>query len=510
MNRTRPEADVCVLLEGTYPYVRGGVASWVHQIISGLSDLSFALIFIGGRRSDYSDFKYELPKNAIHLESHYLEDAFAGRRPKPVHMSRESLHRVEVLHDYLKANNPNADVNRSEKAEQTVNGVLETLERKGGINSSAFLGSDASFSFIRRAYLADDPDAPFVDYFWTLRMMHGPIFQLAQIAERAPSARIYHTVSTGYAGFLGAMIAIRRKRPLVLSEHGIYTKERRIDLNQAEWIEKLHGSSSSTLGDPFANIREIWIRYFEGLGRFTYRTARPIISLYSGNRARQLEDGAAHEHTRIIVNGIDLERFAPAFSARPERIPRVIGFIGRVVPIKDVKTFIRAIYVVVSTLPDTEAWVIGNSEEDPAYAAECKALANSLGLNDRVRFLGHREIVPILPKLGLLMLTSISEAQPLVILEGFASGVPCVATDVGACREQIEGVSAQDKALGPAGRVVGFADADALGRAAIGLLTDEDQWKKCQAAGLARVHRYYAQSSMLDAYRAVYRERMVA
>ena len=69
----------------------------------------------------------------------------------------------------------------------------------------------------------------------------------------------------------------------------------------------------------------------------------------------------------------------------------------------------------------------------------------SLGLDGKLGFLGHRNVFELLPKLGVLMLTSISQAQPLAILEAFAAGVPCVATDVGACREQIEGASDEDR-----------------------------------------------------------------
>ncbi|MCV5951315.1 GT4 family glycosyltransferase PelF, partial [Escherichia coli] len=66
--------------------------------------------------------------------------------------------------------------------------------------------------------------------------MHTPLWTLADLAEQLPPARVYHTVSTGYAGYLGAVLARRHHRPLVLSEHGIYTKERRIDLFSAQWI----------------------------------------------------------------------------------------------------------------------------------------------------------------------------------------------------------------------------------------------------------------------------------
>lgn len=135
-------------------------------------------------------------------------------------------------------------------------------------------------------------------------------------------------------------------------------------------------------------------------------------------------------------------------------------------------------------------------------------LARSLGIERNVHFLGHQNVAEILPQLGLLMLTSISEAQPLAILEAFAAGVPCIATDVGACREQIEGRTPQDRALGSAGKVAPFADARALGGAALELLSNVEAWKRCQAAGLARVERYYAEATMLAEYRAVYARAM--
>ncbi|MFM2420377.1 MAG: hypothetical protein RL385_5100, partial [Pseudomonadota bacterium] len=102
----------------------------------------------------------------------------------------------------------------------------------------------------------------------------------------------------------------------------------------------------------------------------------------------------------------------------------------------------------------------------------------------------------------------ISEAQPLAVLEAFASGVPCVTTDVGACREQIEGRDPDDRALGLSGRVVGFADPAGLGRAVIELLGDEAEYARCQAAAIARVERFYDQRSMLQAYDELYREEL--
>jgi len=162
--------------------------------------------------------------------------------------------------------------------------------------------------------------------------------------------------------------------------------------------------------------------------------------------------------------------------------------------------------VVVNRMPQVEGWIAGPEDEDPEYAEECRALAGSLGIAHKVKFLGFQKIDALLPKVGLLVLSSISEALPLVVLEGYAAGVPSIATDVGSCRQLIYGLAGEDAALGPAGRVVGIADPTALAAAAIELLSDAKAWHAAQAAGITRVERYYTQDRMFDSYRALYRK----
>jgi glycosyltransferase involved in cell wall biosynthesis len=82
--------------------------------------------------------------------------------------------------------------------------------------------------------------------------------------------------------------------------------------------------------------------------------------------------------------------------------------------------------------------------------------------------------------------------------------VPAVSTDVGSCRQLIEGLDDEDRALGPSGRVVGLADPKALADAAVELLSDSDAWQRASEAGVERVYRYYSLERMLGRYRAVY------
>ena len=148
--------------------------------------------------------------------------------------------------------------------------------------------------------------------------------------------------------------------------------------------------------------------------------------------------------------------------ASPARRMRV-GFVGRVVPIKDLVTFVRACDVALGSV-DLDVRVIGPMEEDPGYAARCRQLVSRLGRSSSIQFVGPMPPARIYGDLDLVVLTSFSEGQPLVILEAYAWGVPVVATDVGACREMIEGRSDEDRRIGPSGIVTRVAAPKETGR----------------------------------------------
>jgi glycosyltransferase involved in cell wall biosynthesis len=491
-----PIADIGLMLEGTYPYIRGGVSSWVHQIISSLPEFTFSLVFLGGAKNHYGKMMYTLPPNVVHLEEHFLMDITSGQRPRPCKGNPEAFASMKTMHHQFKSGKP-VDI-------QVLKKVFFELGNEDGVTRESFLFSEEAWNMVSDFYDKFCTEPSFIDYFWSIRTMHAPLFLLAEVARTMPPVRILHSVSTGYAGLQGTILSQLRHCPFILTEHGIYTKERKIDLAQAQWIHDPEDEVSGTLHEEVGYIRQLWIRFFELVGKLTYQSSDPIISLYEGNRTRQINDGAEASKTRVIPNGIALEKFAEVLAKRPPGVPRILGLIGRVVPIKDIKTYIRMMRGVCNVLPDAEGWIVGPEEEDEAYVNECKELVSSLGLQDQVKFLGFQNVADILPQLGLMVLTSISEALPLVILEAYASGLPCLATDVGACSELIYGMNEADKALGAAGVVVPIADPDAAARGALSLLTNEDNWYKAQQAGLARVKTYYTDKMMIDAYRDAY------
>ncbi len=491
-----PIADVGLLLEGTYPYVSGGVSSWVHQIITGFPDLTFAICFIGSSRQDYGEKKFQVPSNVVCMQEHYLRGTEETPPVKAQHGDDTMASLNEELHDYFRE--PARLAGRGGEVLAEITGELQ-----GRMDRSEFLYAETSWNYLTEQYKERCTDPSFIDYFWTVRTMHAPIWILSSIVETFPPVRCYHAVSTGYAGFLGALLKRRYGCPLILSEHGIYTKERRIDLYAARWIAD---NRSLLQRDPTQSgyFRTMWIRFFEALGRMCYDASDQIIALYEANRLRQIQDGADAARTSNIPNGIDVVRFGALRAQRPARIPQIMCLIGRVVPIKDIKTYIRATRIMANRQPGVQAWIAGPEDESPAYAKECKDLVTSLRLTKNVKFLGFQKLTDLLPQIGLVVLSSISEALPLVLLEGYAAGVPAVSTDVGSCRQLVYGLDEEDRALGAAGEVVGIADPQALADAALRLLTDEVAWHSAAQAGIARVERYYTHPVMFARYQAVY------
>ena len=59
------KTDVCMILEGSYPYVVGGVSTWVHDILTSLKDVSFSLVHIGVSKEATEELKYEFPPNVL-------------------------------------------------------------------------------------------------------------------------------------------------------------------------------------------------------------------------------------------------------------------------------------------------------------------------------------------------------------------------------------------------------------------------------------------------------------
>jgi polysaccharide biosynthesis protein PelF len=295
--------------------------------------------------------------------------------------------------------------------------------------------SPMAWQIVRRMYDRTMPYSSFLDFFWAWRALLGGLF--ATLEFPLPKARAYHTISTGYAGVLAARAAIETGRPAVLTEHGIYTNERRIELLMADWVADTVDKGHA-LDDPRVDLRDMWIQAFEGYARTCYEACTDVVTLYEDNQRAQRVQGATDKQLSVIANGIDLARFAKLKLAADDARP-TMALIGRVVPIKDVKSFIAAAHLLKARIPTLHALILGPTDEDPEYFAECERLVRDLNVAETVEFTGTVNIVDFMERIHVCVLTSLSESQPLVILEAGAARIPFVATNVGSCREIIEG-----------------------------------------------------------------------
>lgn len=495
-------ADICLVLEGTYPYVSGGVSTWVHQIINMFPQWRFALFYLGAQRDPKASYKYKLPANVVAVEECFLFDAASDdsghggiggdwrgfyetmrtlceRRPAG---DAQDLELVRSLIHHITAH-PRVSFETFWRHEHTWNVLLETYQR----------------------YASEDS---FLDFYWTTRFLIQPIWRLARGLERLPKARTYHTACTGYAGLAAAIAGLETKRPVLLTEHGIYLRERIADICKSPWIpDQL--VRRPNLNEPLSTLRRLWIGFFDFIGKLCYHQSADIVSLFENNARAQIHFGADPARITIIPNGIRTEQFVALKDKRAERRrqnpnSKVVGFLGRVVSIKDVKTLLRTARKVVNVLPDAVFLVAGPPDEEPEYYQECLALMKQLNIDDHVDFLGPTDRNEFLPQLDVMILSSISEGLPFVIIESLAAGVPVVSTDVGSCSELLNGRHGESPAFGPAGLIAEVANSDELAAHLVRVLTDASLLDRFTEAGLRRVESLYHENAIRDAYQALY------
>jgi glycosyltransferase involved in cell wall biosynthesis len=378
-------------------------------------------------------------------------------------------------------------------------------ERPGELTLPVLMSSPVSWQLTCETYRRLMPHASFLHFFWAWRALFGGLFSI--LTAPIPAADVYHTISTGYAGLLAARAAAQAGAPAIITEHGIYTNERRVEILMAEWIRDTVDKGVA-LHDRRIDLRDIWMQAFEAHSLICYEACAHIVTLYEDNQRLQLSLGARRERLRIIPNGIDVSRFEDVAPAACDARP-TIALIGRVVPIKDVKTFIECVAQVRAQLPDLRALVLGPCDEDPRYYEECKALVRDLDLTETVEFTGPVNVKQYMPLIQVVVLTSLSEAQPLVLLEAGAAGIPCVATDVGSCREIIEGRLSEEPKLGSAGEVVELVNPAQAAGAVIELLSNRAARAAKGSTLRDRVRKYYASENALQQYRELYESLVV-
>ena len=239
--------------------------------------------------------------------------------------------------------------------------------------------------------------------------------------------------------------------------------------------------------------RREWF-YRRALGR----TDAVVAVCEAARRGFQAQGVRPRGELLVVPNGIRVGSFATASAARRQALAealgvpggtRIVGTVGRLTPVKDQAMLLQAFAGTVREVSDVVLAIVG----DGPLRADLEALAASLGIGERVRFLGDRsDVADLLAGFDVFALSSLSEGYSIALLEACAAGVPIVATDAGGNGEIVRD--------GKNGRLVPVRDAGAFSAALVELLRDQRAsdamgrhgraWAEAEASLKVMVARY--------------------
>ena len=261
----------------------------------------------------------------------------------------------------------------------------------------------------------------------------------------------------------------RRIRPDMVHSRNLTALDSLLPATLAGVPVRIHGEHGRDQFDPEGkNPKYRWLR----------RLHRPMISHYvalSKDLERYLREAVGVPQKRItqIYNGVDVDLFLPSPNGReaigPFSDPRyfVVGTVGRLQPVKDQITLVRAMIELWRSDETARKWLRLALIGDGPLRAEIEELLRQENATDCVWLAGARDDVPsVMRSFNLFVLPSLAEGVSNTLLEAMASGLPVVATRVGGNPELME--------EGRSGMLVPPADPHAMAAAIRGYYLNRD------------------------------------
>jgi len=381
-------ADPVVLLvtEGGYPFYRGGVSVWCDRLIRDLPSVKFALVsFVGSPRIDAV---YPLPGNVISCAKvplwgirEVLEAndtlTIEGLRRRRRETSDELLRR-EFLPSFraliAELYQERASLDRLADA---IHGLYRFFMRHDF--DTALRSRPAWQCFVEAArdqFAAaaarigyDTGECSVADVTAGMTMLYR---WLIPLANALPRADLVHATSVGLPSLAAIAAKLENGSPVLLTEHGVYLRER--------CLQEFHTPSSLF-------VKFLTIRFALHVTELSYSVADQISPGSDYNRRWELRGGAKPERIATIYNGVDPESFRPT---EPQNETPLVVWVGRITPVKDLITLIRAAGAVHDAHPDVRFALFGAAPEgDEEYYKECVDLVGELGLRTVIEFRGY-------------------------------------------------------------------------------------------------------------------------
>lgn len=434
---------VSLISEGAYPHSFGGVSVWCDQLVRGSTSVDFALVSLVATGNEPA--VWQLPENVTALTTIPLWGPAAPRRPRLSRRARAEFR--PLLWDLLRCLLAERDAGAAERFGHVLRQLFEFAQRE---DLGAALGSEDALTILTRAWSepwseAPAPAATLHDASIALSLLEH---SLRPLAHPPQPADVVHCVANGLAVLPALTARWTYGSALLLTEHGVYLRERYLGYRKGPYrwpVKALH------------------LAFLRLLCAHAYREAALVAPGNIYNRAWEQRLGADPDIIRTIYNGVDPAQFEKAGSEPP--VP-TISWAGRIDPIKDLHTLLRAFALVRRARPEVALRLFGAAPPGAeGYLQSCRDLATELGVDQAVAFEGRVEQIRDAYVAGsVVVLSSISEGFPYTLIEAMTCGRACVATDVG-------GVS---EALGDTGRLVPPRDPEAMATACLELLDDAD------------------------------------
>ncbi len=281
-----------------------------------------------------------------------------------------------------------------------------------------------------------------------------------------------HQYTPFFYAALARVVAGMRPR-LILTEHGRH---------YPDLVKPLRRALNRLVLDPVAD-------------------AVNAVCAFSAQRLRDV-DGFAGRRIELVENGIDVKRFSSnhdrlalrrKLGLDPQRM--YVIHVARCHPVKDQTTLLRAFARVAEARMDVDLLIAGDGPTRP----DLEVLARKMCIDGRVQFLGTRsDVSELLQASDVFVLTSLSEAASLTLLEAMAAGRAVVVTAVGGNPEIVR--------EGREGLLVPRGDWPAVARAILRLLAEPAVAARLGAAGAERVRRHYRLEQTIDRYFDLYRK----
>jgi polysaccharide biosynthesis protein PelF len=458
--------------EGTYPYAVGGVSSWCDVLIGGLDKIDWEILPLvaGGKRVRPS---WTLPPNAQLLRPVEL---WSEERPPRRRARRQAAEQVELPSQLLRGLMPwEGDLDQLRVALVRCRVRPQSVRREFRSRDSweHFLGELEDL--LAESHRQSAP-APIYDAIEAARLYQVLYWVARTAAVPTPSCDLLHVTAAGWAAIPAIVHKALHGTPMLLTEHGVYVRE--------AYLQSLRGSAASTGGGHMSP------RVALGLTRAAYAAADMIAPVTEANAEWERGLGVDPEKILVIPNGVS----TPGVPTDPPNANRVVA-VGRIDPLKDVLTMMLVADEVRRRMPQArfECWGPVTPGQE-AYGQACRRMHAELGLGEHFRFMGKTsDPHAAIRGADVVLMTSISEAMPMALLEAMAQARPVIATSVGGVPGVIKGC----------GVIARPGDVHELASSVTTLLGNPGLARTLGRRGYERLHRRYTLAQCLESYEDV-------